>query len=213
MPAEQAALWPWLALAGLGAFHGINPAMGWLFAVALGLHRQSRGVVLQALLPLALGHALAILVVALAVVLLGSVIDPRAVRIVGGVLLLGWAGWHMLYGARHRLRFGMQVGMLGLGAWSFLMATSHGAGLMLVPVLLPLCLAASPAQELTAAGSLPIALAAVGVHTLALLATTGAIALAVYQWLGVAFLRRGWLNLDRLWTAALIATGVVLLAV
>ena len=144
-------------------------------------------------------------------VLLGSVVDQRAVRIAAGVLLLGWAGWHTLYGARHRLRFGMQVGMLGLGAWSFLMATSHGAGLMLVPVLLPLCLAASPAQELTAAGSLPIALAAVGVHTLALLATTGAIALAVYQWFGVAFLRRGWLNLDRLWTAALVATGLILL--
>src|SRR5688572_8642433 len=213
MPAEQAALWPWLTLAGLGAFHGINPAMGWLFAVALGLHRRSRAVVVKALLPIALGHALAILAVALAVVLLGSVVDQRAVRIAAGFLLLGWAGWHTLYGARHRLRFGMQVGMLGLGAWSFLMATSHGAGLMLVPVLLPLCLAASPARELTAAGSLPIALAAVGVHTLALLATTGAIALAVYQWLGVAFLRRGWLNLDRLWTAALIATGVVLLAV
>ena len=211
MPAEQAALWPWLTLAGLGAFHGINPAMGWLFAVALGLHRRSRAVVVKALLPIALGHALAILAVALAVVLLGSVVDQRAVRIAAGVLLLGWAGWHTFYGARHRLRFGMQVGMLGLGAWSFLMATSHGAGLMLVPVLLPLCLAASPARELTAAGSLPIALAAVGVHTLALLATTGAIALAVYQWFGVAFLRRGWLNLDRLWTAALVTTGLILL--
>jgi hypothetical protein len=204
-------LWPWLALAGLGAFHGINPAMGWLFAVALGLHRHSRTVLLTALLPIALGHALAIAVVALAVVLLGVVIDPRAVRIAAGLLLIGWALWHTLWGARHRPRFGMQVGLLGLGAWSFLMATTHGAGLMLVPVLIPLCLAASPAQELTAAGSLPIALAAVGVHTLAMLATTAAIALVVYQWLGVAFLRRGWINLDLLWTAALIVTGLILL--
>ena len=204
-------LWPWLALAGLGAFHGINPAMGWLFAVALGLHRQSRTVVLQALLPIAIGHGLAILAVALAVVLLGIVVDQRAIRIAAGALLIGWAVFHTLYGSRHRVRFGMQVGMLGLGAWSFLMASAHGAGLMLVPVLIPLCLAASPAQQLTAAGSVPIALAAVGVHTLAMLAVTGAIALAVHQWFGVAFLRKGWINLDLLWTIALVGTGLILL--
>jgi hypothetical protein len=207
----MSASWPWLALAGLGAFHGINPAMGWLFAVALGLHRHSRRVVLSALVPIALGHALAVAVVALAVVLLGIVVDQRALRSAAGALLLGWAAYHTLYGARHRVRFGMQVGMLGLGAWSFLMASAHGAGLMLVPVLIPLCLAGSPAQELTAPGSLPIALAAVGVHTLAMLATTGVIALAVYQWLGLAFLRKGWVNLDLLWTIALVATGLVLL--
>jgi hypothetical protein len=203
-------LWPWLALAGLGAFHGINPAMGWLFAVALGLHRRSRAVVLQALLPIALGHALAILAVALVVVLLGVVVDQRALRIGAGTLLIGWAAYHTLYGSRHRVRFGMQVGMLGLGAWSFLMASAHGAGLMLVPVLIPLCLASSPAGELSAA-SAPVALAAVGVHTLAMLATTGAIAVAVYEWFGLAFLRRGWINLDLIWTIALVTTGLILL--
>jgi hypothetical protein len=203
--------WPWLALAGLGAFHGVNPAMGWLFAVALGLHRHSRAVVVLALFPIAIGHALAVLAVALAVVLLGVMVDQRAIRIGAGVLLIGWAAYHVLYGSRHRVRFGMRVGMLGLGAWSFLMASAHGAGLMLVPVLIPLCLAASPAQELTAAGSAPIALAAVGVHTLAMLAVTGVIALVVYQWLGVDFLRRGWINLDLIWTAALVATGLILL--
>jgi hypothetical protein len=203
-------LWPWLALAGLGAFHGVNPAMGWLFAVALGLHRHSRAIVLSALLPIAIGHALAVLAVALAVVLLGIVLDQRAIRIAAGALLIGWAAYHTLYGSRHRVRFGMQVGMLGLAAWSFLMASAHGAGLMLVPVLIPLCLAASPAQELTAAGSLPVALAAVGVHTLAMLATTGVIALAVYQWFDLAFLRKGWVNLDLLWTVALVATGLIL---
>ena len=209
----MSASWPWLALAGLGAFHGINPAMGWLFAVALGLHRHSRRVVLNALLPIALGHALAVATVALAVVSLGVVVDQRTLRSAAGALLIGWAAYHTLYGSRHRVRFGMQVGMLGLGAWSFLMASAHGAGLMLVPVLIPLCLAGSPAQELTASGSLPIALAAVGVHTLAMLATTAVIALAVYQWLGLAFLRKGWVNLDLLWTIALVATGLVLLLV
>jgi hypothetical protein len=206
-------LWPWLTLAGLGAFHGVNPAMGWLFAVALGLHRRSQKVVLSALLPIAIGHALAVLAVALAVVLLGIVLDERAIRIAAGALLIGWAAYHTLYGSRHRVRFGMQVGLLGLAAWSFLMATTHGAGLMLVPVLIPLCLAASPVQELTAAGSLPVALAAVGVHTLAMLATTGVIALAVYQWFGIAFLRKGWINLDLLWTIALVGTGLLLFLV
>jgi len=140
-------LWPWLVLAGLGMFHGINPAMGWLFAVALGLHRQSRAVVVEALIPIAFGHALAIGIVAMGVVLLGIVVDQRTIQIAAGILLIAWAIYHALYGQRHRVRFGMQVGMVGLAAWSFLMASAHGAGLMLVPVLIPLCLAASPGAE------------------------------------------------------------------
>jgi hypothetical protein len=207
------AWWPWLALAGLGAFHGINPAMGWLFAVALGLHRGGRAVVLEALVPIALGHALSIAVVALAVVALGFVGDPGVVHKLAGGLLIGWAIWHQLYGSRHRARFGMQTGMAGLAAWSFLMASAHGAGLMLVPVLIPLCLAASPARELTASGSLEVAFAAVAVHTAALLLVTGAVALAVYDWVGVAILRRAWINLDLLWSAALVATGLILFVI
>jgi hypothetical protein len=103
--------------------------------------------------------------------------------------------------------------MAGLAAWSFLMASAHGAGLMLVPVLIPLCLAASPARELTASGSLEVALAAVAVHTAALLLVTGAVALAVYDWVGVAILRRAWINLDLLWSAALVATGLILFVI
>jgi hypothetical protein len=202
--------WPWLILAGLGAFHGINPAMGWLFAVALGLHRHSRAVVAGALAPIAFGHMLSIVAVVAAVLLLGLVVDQTLLRRAAGVLLIGWAAYHALYGARHRVRFGMTVGFAGLAAWSFLMASAHGAGLMLIPVVLPMCLAASPSGELTAA-ALPIALAAVGVHSLAMLAVTGAIALVVYQWVDVGFLRRGWFNLDLLWSIALVATGLLLL--
>ncbi len=203
--------WPWLTLAGLGAFHGLNPAMGWLFAVALGLHRQSRRVVLISLLPIALGHAIAIAVVVAAVVALGIVIDQRIIRLAAGLLLIAWAIYHTLYGHRHRVRVGMQTGMAGLALWSFLMASAHGAGLMLVPVLIPLGLAATPAGEITETGSLLVSLAAVGVHTAAMLAVTGAIAIMVYEWLGLAFLRRGWINLDFLWTMALVAAGVFLL--
>ena len=189
--------------------------MGWLFAVALGLHRKSRAVVLEALIPLAFGHACAIAVVAAAVVALGAVVDPRAVRVASGVVLIGWAVYHRLYGARHRVRFGMTVGMAGLGVWSFLMATAHGAGLMLVPFL-PAASASSGHAAHTAGhhavtGSLPAVVAAVAVHTLAMLVVTGAIAVVVYEWVGLAFLRRGWINLDLLWTVALIATGVFLL--
>jgi hypothetical protein len=189
--------------------------MGWLFAVALGLHRRSRSVVLVSLVPIALGHALAVGVVGVAVVALGTVVDPRAVRIVSGVVLIGWAVYHKLRGSRHRVRFGMGVGMVGLGLWSFLMASAHGAGLMLVPFLLPLASHGSSAGHIGShhvlGGSLPIALAAIGVHTVATLVVTGVVAMLVYEWIGLAFLRRGWINLDLIWTAALIVTGLVLL--
>lgn len=203
---------PWLVLAGLGAFHGLNPAMGWLFAVALGLHRNSRRVVFMSLLPIALGHAVSIVVVIFAVLAVGLIVDQRLLQVMAGMLLLGWAAYHGLYGHRHRVRVGMQTGMVGLGFWSFLMATSHGAGLMLVPVVIPLCLAAGSAGELTASGSLPVSLVAIGVHTAAMLGLTAIIAIGVYEWIGLAFLRRGWINLDALWSAALAATGLVLIA-
>lgn len=202
---------PWLVLAGLGAFHGLNPAMGWLFAVALGMHRKSRKVLLLSLLPIALGHTVSIAVVALAVVLLGVLVDQRWLEIAAGTVLLCWAAWHAAYDHRHRVRIGMTTGMAGLGLWSFLMATAHGAGLMLVPVLVPLCLTAMPAGELTAAGSLPIAMAAIGVHTAAMLVVILTIAVVVYEWLDLSFLRRGWINFDWLWIAALAITGVILI--
>ena len=203
----MSAAWPWLAVAGLGLYHGLNPAMGWLFAVALGLHRGSRGVVLRSLVPIALGHALAIAVVVAVVAATALVIDGMVLRRAAGLVLVAWAVYHALYGSRHRVRFGMQVGFLGLLAWSFLMAGAHGAGLMLVPVLMPLCLTGA----VGASDSTLTSLAAVGLHTAAMLAVTAAIALLVYDWLGVGVLRRGWINLDLLWTAALIATGAVLL--
>jgi hypothetical protein len=203
--------WPWLVIAGLGVYHGINPAMGWLFAVALGLHRKSRAVVLQSLLPIALGHALAVGIVAAAVVALGAAVEPALLRRGAGLALILWALYHLLYGSRHRVRVGMQAGFAGLLLWSFLMAGAHGAGLMLVPALIPLCLAAPADAGPLLSGSLPVSLAAVGLHTAAMLAVTGAIALAVYEWIGVAFLRRGWINLDRLWVLALVGTGLWLL--
>jgi hypothetical protein len=211
-------LWPWLALAGLGMFHGVNPAMGWLFAVALGLHRHSRQVVVLSLVPIALGHALSISVVIAAVMLLGVVVDHRMVRMAAGVLLIAWALYHWRYGHRHRVRVGMRTGYAGLMLWSFLMATGHGAGLMLVPALLPLHMPHTHGQAgyghpIVGEGSLWLAIAAVGVHTMAMLLVTGVIAVITYEWLGVGVLRRGWINFDVLWTIVLLATGALLLLV
>ncbi|MQW89395.1 hypothetical protein [Sinorhizobium saheli] len=202
-------VWPWLSLAGLGAFHGANPAMGWLFAVALGLHRQSARVVCLSLVPIAIGHAVSIAIVLAAVVAFGTVVDLRSLQLVAAVLILGLAGYYGLYGHRHRVRVGMRTGMAGLALWSFLMATSHGAGLMLVPAVLSLCLADIAVAGM--ANSLALSLAAVVVHTGAMLAVIAAIALVVFGWLGLAALRSTWINFDRLWTLALGATGIVLL--
>ncbi len=208
--------WPWLALVGLGAFHGLNPAMGWLFAVALGLHRQSRRVVLASLLPIAVGHAIAIAAVVAAVVALGIAIDQRIIRLSAGILLIAWAIYHTVYGHRPRVRVGMQTGMAGLALWSFLMATAHGAGLMLLPALMPLQDAhvrRHVGQAMATISPHWISLAAVGVHTLAMLVITGLIAVVVYEWLGVGVLKRGWINFDLLWIVMLAATGILLLVV
>jgi hypothetical protein len=194
-------------------FHGINPAMGWLFAVALGLNRRSERIVWLALLPIGLGHALAVAVVLFAVLALGLIIEPTLLRPLAAIILFAWAAWHALYGRRHKVRFGMQVGLGGLFAWSFLMANAHGAGLMLVPVVIPLCLAASPTHAFTVATSLPVGLSALALHTAAMLATIGIVSVAVYKWIGIGFLRRGWINLDLLWSAALVICGVILLVV
>ena len=200
-------IWPPLLLAGLGAFHGLNPAMGWLFAVALGLHRHSRPLVYVSLLPIAAGHALSVAVAVALLIAAGTVLPGNLVRIGSGLLLLGWAAYHWRFGHRHRVRFGMQTGLMGLGVWSFLMATAHGAGLMLWPVLMPYCTAAAGSDG----GPAALALMGVGIHTAAMLAVTAAIAGIVYEWVGVEILRRAWLNVDLVWTVALVATGALLL--
>jgi hypothetical protein len=204
-----AGLWPWIAVIGIGLFHGINPAMGWLFAVALGLHRNSQRVVLLSLLPIALGHAIAIGVVLTAVLALGLVVEGVMPARIAAVAVIGFALWHALYGHRQRVRVGMQTGLLGLTLWSFLMASAHGAGLMLVPLMFPICALGTPAAS--GGGATVSALAALALHTAAMLTAIAVISIAVYNWIGVAFLRRGWINLDLIWIGALLVCGVVLL--
>jgi hypothetical protein len=210
--------WPWLTLALLGAYHGLNPAMGWLFAVALGLQDQRRGAVLQALPPIALGHAIAI---SLAVLLIGvaQIMVPLDVLryVCAGVLFI--FGLYKLVRRRHPRWVGMRVGFRDLTVWSFLMATAHGAGLMLIPVLLGLWSAeqmhgAHAVHAAPTGSSAALAdLAVVGIHTVAMFAVMGAVALVVYERLGVMILKRTWFNVDLLWAGALVGAGVITLVV
>jgi uncharacterized membrane protein len=195
--------------------------MGWLFAVALGLQEQRRGAVLQALPPIALGHAIAISLTVLLVGVAQIVVPLDVLRYVcAGVLIL--FGLYKLVRRRHPRWVGMRVGFRDLTAWSFLMASAHGAGLMLIPVVVGLASAeqmqgahAHGANIGTMTGSATVFtdLAVVGVHTLAMFAVMGAIAVVVYEKLGVMMLKRAWFNLDLLWAGTLVAAGLITLVV
>lgn len=215
----EGAAWPWVALTGLGVFHGLNPAMGWLFAVALGLQEREESVVRRALLPIAAGHAASI---ALVVVLFGAlsvVAPPGALAGISAGALIGFGVWRLARLRRHPRWVGMRVGFRDLTIWSFLMSTAHGAGLMLAPALLGLAAAApldlAPDHHLQAAGALSgstaTAFLAVAVHTASMLAAAGAIATVVYRVVGLSILRSAWVNLDVLWAASLISAGVLLI--
>jgi hypothetical protein len=207
----SAASWAWLVLFALGAYHGLNPAMGWLFAVSLGLQEKSGRAVLRALPPLALGHLLSMSAVVAVFGLLQIGLSNGVIRIAAAVILLA-LGVTKLVSSRHprwASWTGMRVGFRDLAIWSFLMATAHGAGLMLLPVLFSLP-AGEHAQHMHAGAPLPQPwLIAVAVHTLAYLATAALIGLVVYRYVGLAFLRRAWLNLDVLWGMALLIAGVL----
>lgn len=201
----------WAAVVGSGVFHGVNPAMGWLFATALGLQRGSRTALLMALPPIALGHAASILLFTSSAAALGAWLPDGGLHWMLGALLIGWAAWQQVYGHRHRVRVGMTAGFAGLAAWSALMATLHGAGLMLMPAMLPLCGGAQGAGT-GVAHTLTVSLQFTVLHTLATLATTAVIALAAYEYVGLGLLRRGWINFDWLWRGALLATGTLVMA-
>lgn len=219
-PAALASLGPLLGLAALGAFHGVNPGMGWLFAVALGLQQESGRAIVKALLFIALGHAASLAVVAAALAALGSFIPLGGVQIAAGAALLLFGAYKLIRYYRHPRWVGMRVNGRDLIFWSFLMATSHGAGLMLAPIILNLEQAGNGAAvDLSHhAGYLDVTDTAaawgigLAVHTAAMLAIMLAVALVVYKKVGLAFLRRGWLNMDLLWAAALFIAGGVTLA-
>jgi hypothetical protein len=209
---------PWGVML-LGVYHGINPGMGWLFAVALGMQQGSSRGVWRALAPIAIGHGLAVGAVLVLGAAAGLIVPLQAVKIAVAVILIGF-GLYRLWRHRHPTFGGMQVGFRDLTIWSFLMASAHGAGFM----VLPLAIGMSSA-DVTAAGfdhehtgaALGVGAralwVALGVHTAAYLVVTALLAWLVYTYIGVAILRRVWVNLDWVWACALVVTGAVVLFV
>ncbi len=210
---SEAEAWGWAGLFLLGAYHGINPAMGWLFAVALGMQEKSGRAVGRALVPIALGHGVAIALVVVLAGLLQIVLPLGYLKLLVAFLLFAF-GLYVLIRRRHPRWGGMQVGFRDLTIWSFLMATAHGAGFMVLPVLLGMSAGASAGHAAsgpdlplsTLGGPLTTALAVV-VHTGGYLLVTGVVAWIIYWKLGLALLRTAWLNLDLVWAVALMATG------
>ena len=204
--------WSWAGILGLGAFHGVNPGMGWLFAVALGMQERRRTAVWRAMLPLALGHALAIAVAIAIAVLVGVVVPLRAMQwTVGGVLFA--LGVSRFFRHAHPRWVGMQVGLKDLTVWSFLMASAHGAGLMVVPLVLggiamPHCLM----HGATETGAWSVAWAT-AFHTAGYLAVSALVAVVVFEKLGVGLLRKAWFNLDLLWAISLVVTSIATFAI
>ena len=207
----------WLGLFLLGCYHGLNPAMGWLFAVALGMQERSTAAVLRAIVPIALGHVVSVAMVVALAVLAAAAFPHRVVHIAAAAILLSFGAYRLIR-LRHPRWVGMRVGFWGLALWGFIMASAHGAGLMLVPFV-----TAAPhgAQTMTAMPMpathpvhqlwLVFGALVVGIHTLGYVLTTAAIAIVVYAKLGVSFLRQAWFNVDLLWGAALMAAGIITL--
>jgi hypothetical protein len=203
---------PLATLALLGAYHGLNPAMGWLFAVGLGMQDRDRGSVLRALPPIAVGHELALAAVALLVVGAGIVADPRALSVTAAAVLVGFGIFRFAKPSAHPRWTTMRVSPRELTWWSFLMSSAHGAGLMVTPVLLGTGVPAAGAHDghdhPVAGMSMGEGLLAITVHVGAMLLVMGVVALVVYEKLGLTFLRRAWINSDQVWAAAFVLAGI-----
>lgn len=200
--------WPWAALVLLGAYHGVNPGMGWLFAVGRGLQERSRRAVLASLLPIAIGHEASIVIVVIAVSLTEQFLPPFLIRLVAALVLVSFGLYKLARPRSHPGGFGMRVGFAGLAGWSFLMSTAHGAGLMLAPVLLglPVYTVYHSLRELSLQ-----AVAAASLHVATMLLVMGIVSVVVYEKVGLGILRRGWFNMDLGWSLVLIASGAITL--
>jgi uncharacterized membrane protein len=196
----------------LGAYHGINPGMGWLFAVALGMQEQKGSAVAKSLAPIALGHALAIGSVVMIAAVVGTALPVQSIRYCVAALLVG-LGIFSLVRHWHPRWVRMRVGFRDLTAWSFLVASAHGAGLMVLPVLLGSSTVAAQSHmaghsHMSSSSSPLTGLLATGIHTAGYLTVTGLLAWAFYRKLGLALLRKTWFNFNVVWGAALVATGL-----
>jgi hypothetical protein len=208
----------WLTLAALGAYHGVNPAMGWLFAVSRGLTERRRSAVWRSLLPIAIGHELSIAVVALVVLGLSIAVDPGALHLVAAIALIAFGIFRFVKPRAHPRWTTMRVKDRELTLWSFLMSSAHGAGLMVAPVLIGLQghldtahVAEHQRADLAMVNRLPLPQTALGImlHVGVMLLVMGAVAIVVYERVGLEILRRAWINTDHLWAGAFLVAGVV----
>jgi len=203
--------WPWAALFLLGAYHGVNPGMGWLFAVGLGMQERRRAAVAWSLVPITVGHAVAIALAIAAAGVLGIVISPGHLKWIVAAALFAFGGYRF-FRHRHPKGGGMRVGFLDLTLWSFLMASAHGAGLMVLPVLFGLSTGGHAGHSADVDG-LRSAWLAVGIHTIGYATVTALVAAVVYEKVGLAVLRKAWVNLDAMWAAALVLTALLTLVI
>jgi len=207
----------WLTIVALGLYHGLNPAMGWPLAVANGMTDRRASSLVATMLPLGGGHLAAMIIVLAPFAVLGWYLEwSRAIRLGSGAAVLLF-GLFRLIRQRHP-RMMARIPPTRLALWSFAMATAHGAGLMLVPFMLGLCAAPPVAPSAQAASHAAVmaymarsnvgtALLVATVHSLATLLAGVCMALLVYRFLGLGFLRRAWLDLDRVWGASLVLAG------
>jgi hypothetical protein len=209
-------LWPWIALVGLGAWHGLNPGMGWLFAVSLGLQNRSRVAIFQAMCAIALGHALSVLAIVGLALLAGQYLPVTWLGVAGALFLAGLGSWRLLRG-RHPRWVGMRVGFRDLTWWSCLMTSAHGAGLMLLPVFMlgggAWC-SASTSPGLKSGTPFPSfynSIPGICVHSVSQFVVAGIVAWLVYDVVGLAILRKSWFNADLVWSFSLILAGLLML--
>jgi hypothetical protein len=210
----------WLTLAGLGAYHGVNPAMGWLFAVSRGMQERSRRAVLRSLVPIAIGHELSIALVAALVLGLSVITDSGTLRLLAAAALLCFGVFRFLKPHAHFRWTSMRVTDRELTLWSFLMSTAHGAGLMVAPVLIGIrgtfdhsgARAHDQSDLGLIGGSIGTGAVGVSLHVLAMLAVMGVVSVLVYERLGLKVLRTAWLNTDRLWAGAFVLAAFITLA-
>jgi hypothetical protein len=195
----------WFLMIGFGAYHGLNPGMGWLFALALGLQQKRARAIWQSLLPISLGHALSIAIIAAAVFAAGTIISTMVLRLITAGLLLAFGAVKLFTYYRHPRWVGMRVGMRDLFLWSFIMAAAHGAGLMVAPTLLEI--ANATGDRAAAMAGLPGLIVGIGLHTASMLIVMALVAGVVYYKLGLKILRKGWVNFDLIWAVALLVTG------
>lgn len=196
----------WALMIGFGAYHGLNPGMGWLFALALGLQQKSAAAVWRAMLPISIGHALSITAIAVAVLAAGHLISITVLRYITATLLLAFGVMKLFTYYRHPRWVGMRVGMRDLCLWSFIMAAAHGAGLMVAPTLLEIA-HATTTQTVSGISGLSGVLLGVGLHTLAMLTVMALVAGLVYHKFGLKILRQSWVNFDLIWAVALLVAG------